>query len=86
MNREIRRIEKDGGVRRTVYDRNGKIVRLVRPNQYDQALDGGQGIQYVYDAKGQVTTVVGPDGQVLQTNTYDAAGRLAQITELRLDR
>ena len=78
MNREIRRIEKDGGVQRTVYDRNGKIVRLVRPNQYDQALDGGQGIQYVYDAKGQVTTVVGPDGQVFQTNTYDAAGRLVQ--------
>lgn len=78
MNREIRRIEKDGGVQRTVYDRNGKIVRLVRPNQYDQALDGGQGIQYIYDANGRVTTVVGPDGQVLQTNTYDAMGRLVQ--------
>ena len=78
MNREIRRIEKDGGVQRTVYDRNGKIVRLVRPSQYDQALDGGQGIQYIYDANGRVTTVVGPDGQVLQTNTYDAMGRLVQ--------
>ena len=31
LNREIRRIEKDGGVQRTVYDRNGQVVRLIRP-------------------------------------------------------
>ena len=28
MNREIRRIERDGGVQRTIYDRNGQVVRL----------------------------------------------------------
>ena len=78
MNREIRRIEKDGGVQRTVYDRNGNIIRLVRPEQYDPKVDDGQGFQYTYDAQGRVVTVLGPEGQVLQTNSYDSEGRLIQ--------
>ena len=78
MNREIRRIERDGGVQRTIYDRNGRVVRLIRPNEYDTQTDGGEGFQFTYDAQGRVLTVLSPEGQVLQTNTYDAAGRLLQ--------
>ena len=36
LNREIRRIERDDGVQRTVYDRNGQVVRLIHPNEYDR--------------------------------------------------
>ena len=78
LNREIRRIERDGGVQRTVYDRNGQIVRLIRPNEYRPETDSGDGFQFTYDSQGRVLTIVGPDGHVLQSNTYDAAGRLLQ--------
>ena len=78
LNREIRRIERDGGVQRTVYDRNGQIVRLIRPNEYRAETDSGDGFQFTYDSQGRVLTIVGPDGHVLQSNTYDAAGRLFQ--------
>ena len=78
LNREIRRTERDGGVQRTVYDRNGHVVRLIRPNEYDPETDDGEGFQFTYDAEGRVLTVVSPEGHVLQSNTYDGAGRLLQ--------
>ena len=78
LNREIRRIEQDGGVQRTVYDRNGQVVQLIRPNEYDPETDSGDGFQFTYDAQGRVLTVLSPDGHVLQSNTYDADGRLLQ--------
>jgi RHS repeat-associated protein len=78
LNREIRRIEKDGGITRSFYNGNGQLSKVVRPNQYDPQTDGGAGYQYTYDHRGRVLTVIGPDGQVLQTNTYDADGRLLQ--------
>ena len=78
LNREIRRIERDGGVQRTVYDRNGQVVRLISPNEYDAQTDSGDGFQFTYDAQGRVLTVLSPDGHVLQSNTYDADGRLLQ--------
>lgn len=78
LNREIRRIEKDGGVTRSFYDGNGNLSKVVRPNQYDPQADNGAGYQYTYDHKGRVLTVVGPNGHILQTNTYDKEGRLLQ--------
>ena len=78
LNREIRRIEKDGGVTRSFYDGNGNLSKVVRPNQYDPQTDDGAGYQYTCDHKGRVLTVVGPNGHVLQTNTYDKEGRLLQ--------
>ena len=78
LNREIRRIEKDGGVIRSFYDGNGNLSKVVRPNQYDPQADNGAGYQYTYDHKGRVLTVVGPNGHILQTNTYDKEGWLLQ--------
>ena len=46
LNREIRRIKRDGGVQRTIYDRNGQVVRLIRPNEYAPQTDGGEGFQF----------------------------------------
>lgn len=78
LNREIRRTEKDGGVQRRIYDPNGRLAKLVRPNQYDPAVDDGAGYQYTYDLQGRVITVLAPNGTVLQTNTYAPDGQLLQ--------
>ena len=78
LNREMRRTEKDGGVTRSFYNGNGWLSKVVRPNQYDAQMDDGMGVQYTYNAQGQILTVVGPDGKVLQINTYDAEGRLLE--------
>ena len=45
------------GVQRTVYDRNGQVVRLIRPNEYDPETDSGDGFQFTYDAQGRVLSV-----------------------------
>ena len=63
---------------RSFYDGNGNLSKVVRPNQYDPQADDGAGYQYTYDHQGRVLTVVGPNGHVLQTNTYDGDGRLLQ--------
>ena len=46
LNREIRRIEKDGSVTRSFYDGNGRLSKVVRPNQYNAQADDGAGYQY----------------------------------------
>lgn len=38
----------------------------------------GDDFQFTYDAQGRGLTVLSPDGHVLQSNTYDADGRLLQ--------
>lgn len=78
MNREIRRMDKAGAIQRTMYNLDGQINKVIRPNQYEADKDDGAGYQYVYDLYDRITTIVGPDGQVIQTNTYDADGRLLQ--------
>lgn len=78
MNREIRRMDKMGAIQRTMYNLDGKVNKVIRPNQYEADKDDGIGYQYVYDLYGRITTIVGPDGQVIQTNTYDADGHLLQ--------
>lgn len=76
MNQEIRRREKDGGIRLRCYDRDGRLVKLVHPNQYDPDTDDGFGYQYQYDLQGRLTTVLGPDGTTLEHHIYDESGRL----------
>ena len=66
------------GVTRSFYDGNGNLSKVVRPNQYAPAADDGADYQYTYDRQGRVLTVVGPNGHVLQTNTYEGDGRLLQ--------
>ena len=42
LNREIKRIERDGSVTRSFYNPNGYLVRQIRPNQYQEAGEKGQ--------------------------------------------
>ncbi|HML32131.1 DUF6531 domain-containing protein [Sporomusa sphaeroides] len=76
MNRETQYTGKNGDITRTVYDRNGRIMKRILPNKYQTNGEAGQGYCYTYDRQGRVITVSAPDGSVIETNTYDTAGRL----------
>ena len=54
---------------RSFYNGNGRLSKVVRPNQYDPVADDGAGYQYTYDYQGRVLTVLSPDGHVLQAKT-----------------
>ena len=80
MNREIWRIERDGGVQRTIYDRNGQVVRLIRPSEYDPETDSGDGFQFTYDAQGRITGIV--DGNGNETRyLLDEWGRITGVVK-----
>lgn len=81
LNREIRRTEKDGSVTRQFYDKNGQLTRVIRPNEYGCAGDKGTGMQYTYDAQGNVLTVIGADGILQEQNVYDADGVLIRTMD-----
>lgn len=76
MNREILRKSADGGVTRKFYDRNGRLIKLIRPSEYEKNGEEGAGSRYVYDALGRIVTVLGPDGRLLESRAYDAAGNV----------
>ncbi len=81
MNREIRRIEKDGAVTRQIYDRNGQLSKVIRPNEYQAHGDAGAGFVYTYDEEGRILTVIRPDGVIAESNTYDEEGRLIRTAD-----
>ncbi|WP_250278723.1 EndoU domain-containing protein [[Clostridium] colinum] len=76
LNREIRRIEKDGSISRKYYNVNGLLSKEIKPEQYNKEDDNGLGYQYNYNPQGQLITIIAPNGQVVQTNSYDTEGRL----------
>ncbi|AJQ29481.1 RHS repeat-associated core domain-containing protein [Pelosinus fermentans] len=78
LNRETQHTGKNGGVTRTVYDKNGRITRRILPNEYQTKGKDGHGYRYTYDPQGRVITVLAPDGSILETNSYDKASRLLQ--------
>ncbi len=81
LNRETRVTEKDGGTTRQFYGLNGDLVKQVRPNQYDRGRDDGAGYLYAYDLQGRLRGITGPDGNTVQKNAYDRAGRLVRETD-----
>ena len=81
LNRETHTIERDGGVTRQFYGLNGNLIKRIHPNQYHKNQDDGAGYLYTYDLQGRVCNVTGPDGNLLQKNLYDRAGRLLRQTD-----
>ncbi len=76
MNHEIKRVERDGSVTRQFYNLDGYLSKVIRPKEYARAGENGKGLQYTYDAKGNVLTVVRADGTIQELNTYDVQGNL----------
>ena len=81
MNREIKRTEKDGSVTRNFYNRNGQLVKTIRPNAYAESQEQGAGLQYTYDAEGRIVTVIRLDGTIQESSVYDGEGNLIQTTD-----
>ncbi len=65
-----------GAITRLFYDANDRIIKLVQPEQYNSARDDGNGISYVYDCRDNILQVIGPDGELLQENTYNLSGTI----------
>ncbi|MDE6622461.1 MAG: sugar-binding protein, partial [Lachnospiraceae bacterium] len=75
-NRLTHLTDEGGNTTRLFYDRNDRIIKAVRPQQYDPGLDDGQGTCYLYDRSDRIVRITGPDGTVLQEQTYDSAGNV----------
>jgi YD repeat-containing protein len=74
--RLIRLTDESGAVTRLFYDRNDRIAKAVRPQQYDAAQDDGAGFCYAYDCRDRVTRITGLKGTVLQEQAYDSFGNI----------
>ena len=81
MNWEIKRTEKDGSVTRNFYDRNGQLVKTIRPNEYEAHQEQGASLQYTYDTEGRILTVIRPDGTIQESSVYDEERNLIQTTD-----
>ena len=81
LNRETRRKERDGGTTRTFHDPDGRISRVIRPEEYRRAGENGRGEQYAYDLSGRLLTVTRADGTVGETHTYDRGGLVVRTTD-----
>ena len=73
--------DESGATTRLFYDRNGRITKIICPEQYDTEQDDGQGIHYTYDCRDQVVRITGPDGTVIREQTYDRMGNVKERLE-----
>lgn len=81
LDQEIRRTEKDGGIIRRLYDRNGRLSRLVLPNEYHRLGEQAHGEQYAYDLLGRIAEITRPDGVLQARYAYDAGGYLQSTSD-----
>lgn len=70
-----------GATTRLFYDRNDRIARVVRPEQYDGAADDGAGTIYAYDCRDRVIELRGTNGVLVQKMVYDPRGNLHSLLE-----
>ena len=78
LNRETKKINKDGGVERSFYNKNGQLVKKILPNEYSAKGENGNGYSYTYDKQGNIISIIAPNGIILETNIYDSEGNLLQ--------
>ena len=78
LNREIKKINKDGGVERSFYNKNGQLVKKILPNEYSAKGENGNGYSYTYDKQGNIISIIALNGIILETNIYDSEGNLLQ--------
>ncbi len=66
-------VDSNGGIYTMTYNAFAQPVTVTNPLS--------QKTTYTYNAKGQLTEVEGPGGQVLSTYTYDSYDRIATVTD-----
>jgi len=72
-------MDEEGATSRLFYDRNGRIRKVVRPEQYDMGKDDGTGISYLYDDQDRLCRILGPDGTLQEEHIYDRLGNQTGI-------
>ena len=78
LNRETKKINKDGGVERSFYNKNGQLIRKILPSEYNLKGEEATGYSYTYDKQGNIISIIAPNGIILETNIYDSEGNLLQ--------
>ena len=78
LNRETKKINKDGGIERSFYNKNSQLVKKILPNEYSSKGEDGNGYSYTYDKQGNIISIIAPNGTIIETNIYDSEGNLLQ--------
>lgn len=73
--------DEGGGTTRLVYDKNDRIIKVIRPEQYREGPDDGAGISYAYNCRDQILSVTGPDGAPVRECAYGCGGSLQSVWE-----
>ena len=85
MNREIRYVDGEGGMTTRSYDQNGRLKTVVMANENakvaENALYRAHGYTYHYDQQDRLLSVMGPEGFLLESSSYDPAGNLSVRTD-----
>lgn len=71
QNREIRHTAKNGGISEFIYDRNGRLKKYIKPEQY---LSGMMGNTYEYDLCDRLISITSPDNIKIRKMKYNSAG------------
>lgn len=74
--RLIAEINAEGNTTRYFVNKNGEVVRIISPDQYDDSSDDGDGYRFTYDEFGRKDSVTDAYGNLVEKNSYDLAGRL----------
>lgn len=74
----LARIDELGAVFATLRDGEGNLIKEVNPNTYDEELQDGAGIEFLYDSDDRNYMICYPDGGI-ERRWYDAAGNLTKI-------
>lgn len=72
-------VDENGGVSRFIYDKNDRILKVVRPEQYQADCDNGAGTEFAYNGQDQVVSVTTPDKRILHQYQYDLSGNLHSV-------
>ena len=71
LNQMIKETDREGGITRYFYDKNGSIVKAVQPDNYNETMDDGDGYTFTYDSMGRLESVRNALGFLEEQNEYD---------------
>ena len=74
-------VDEEGAMTRLFYDKNDRVRKVVRPEQYEEQKDDGIGLSYTYNCHDQVLEITDADGMPLNSYTYDRTGNISSVWE-----
>ena len=77
----IREEAPDGGITYFDRDKNGNLLKTIRPEEYALKGKAGEGIRYSYDGENRLTGIYNNEGKTFRRFVYDKKGRLIESFE-----